>query len=236
MQLRRAVSYLFGELGVEAGYFFEDDLGHRLIMAQPEVNGSQLEHGKEVCGVFFVARGEPTEVFDAVEEALDAVARAIEHRAEAGFPATMHHRRDVGRGTGGFDLAAQPIGVIGLIGEHDGVLAQMAEQLRGDRAIASLAGRQDQFERQSARIGQGVDLGRAAAARAPDRFDEGPPYGWPAPPAELGGGDSVTGRDSSMDIAVLGIDLGKNSCSLVGLDGSGKVILRRRIQRMSGPH
>ena len=35
----------------------------------------------------------------------------------------------------------------------------------------------------------------------------------------------------SMDIAVLGIDLGKNSCSMVGLDGSGKVILRRRMQR-----
>src|SRR6478736_1094335 len=34
-----------------------------------------------------------------------------------------------------------------------------------------------------------------------------------------------------MDIAVLGIDLGKNSCSMVGLDGSGKVILRRRMQR-----
>lgn len=34
-----------------------------------------------------------------------------------------------------------------------------------------------------------------------------------------------------MDIAVLGIDLGKNSCSVVGLDGSGKVTLRRRMQR-----
>ena len=34
-----------------------------------------------------------------------------------------------------------------------------------------------------------------------------------------------------MDIAVLGIDLGKNSCSVVGLDSSGKVILRRRMQR-----
>jgi transposase len=31
-----------------------------------------------------------------------------------------------------------------------------------------------------------------------------------------------------MDVAVLGIDLGKNSCSVVGLDGSGKVVLRRR--------
>jgi transposase len=34
-----------------------------------------------------------------------------------------------------------------------------------------------------------------------------------------------------MDIAVLGIDLGKNSCSIVVLDGSGNVILRRRMQR-----
>jgi transposase len=34
-----------------------------------------------------------------------------------------------------------------------------------------------------------------------------------------------------MDIAVLGIDLGKNSCSIVGLDSFGKVVLRRRMQR-----
>jgi transposase len=33
-----------------------------------------------------------------------------------------------------------------------------------------------------------------------------------------------------MPIAVLGIDLGKNSCSLVGLDASGAVIKRRRIR------
>ncbi len=34
-----------------------------------------------------------------------------------------------------------------------------------------------------------------------------------------------------MTIAVLGIDLGKNSCSLVGLDAAGRVVLRRRMQR-----
>jgi hypothetical protein len=63
-------------------------------MAQPEVNGSQLEHGKEVCGVLFVSRGEPSEVLDPVEEPFDAVARPVEHRAEAGFPAPVDHRRD----------------------------------------------------------------------------------------------------------------------------------------------
>ena len=36
-----------------------------------------------------------------------------------------------------------------------------------------------------------------------------------------------------MQIAVLGIDLGKNSCSVVGLDGTGQVVMRRRMQRDS---
>ena len=34
-----------------------------------------------------------------------------------------------------------------------------------------------------------------------------------------------------MQIAVLGIDLGKNSCSVVGLDANGSVVLRRRLHR-----
>lgn len=34
-----------------------------------------------------------------------------------------------------------------------------------------------------------------------------------------------------MQVSVLGIDLGKNSCSLVGLDGIGQVVVRRRMRR-----
>ena len=34
-----------------------------------------------------------------------------------------------------------------------------------------------------------------------------------------------------MQITVLGIDLGKNSCSVVGLDASGQVVMRRRLHR-----
>jgi len=36
-----------------------------------------------------------------------------------------------------------------------------------------------------------------------------------------------------MKIAVLGIDLGKNSCSVVGLDDVGAVIKRRRMRLKS---
>jgi len=34
-----------------------------------------------------------------------------------------------------------------------------------------------------------------------------------------------------MLVSVLGVDLGKNSCSAVGLDSAGKVVLRRRVSR-----
>ena len=34
-----------------------------------------------------------------------------------------------------------------------------------------------------------------------------------------------------MQIAVLGIDPGKNSCGVVGLDAAGCVVLRRRLSR-----
>jgi transposase len=36
-----------------------------------------------------------------------------------------------------------------------------------------------------------------------------------------------------MDIAIVGIDLGKNSCSVAGLDQDGRVVLRRRMRRDS---
>ena len=34
-----------------------------------------------------------------------------------------------------------------------------------------------------------------------------------------------------MQITVVGIDLSKNVCSLAGLDGSGQVVVRRRVRR-----
>src|SRR5712671_479742 len=40
-------------------------------------------------------------------------------------------------------------------------------------------------------------------------------------------------EDEPMDVDVLGIDLGKNSCSVVGLDPTGRVVLRRRMRRGS---
>src|SRR4029077_10172975 len=53
---------------------------------------------------------------------------------------------------------------------------------------------------------------------------------WPAP---LSGvvGSPANQEEEGMNIAVLGIDLGKNVCSAGGLDESGAVVMRRKVRR-----
>jgi transposase len=53
---------------------------------------------------------------------------------------------------------------------------------------------------------------------------------WPAPLTLQHG---QRGKEPPIQVAVLGIDLGKNSCSVAGLDTSGRVVLRRRLHRNS---
>ncbi len=58
-------------------------LGRRLINSQPDANGRELDHGHVIGGELVVAGGDPAEVFDLVEEALDEVARLVEMGAKA---------------------------------------------------------------------------------------------------------------------------------------------------------
>jgi transposase len=56
---------------------------------------------------------------------------------------------------------------------------------------------------------------------------------WPAPPSGIVGSPEAQKEGWIMRtaISVLGIDIGKNICSLVGLDACGKVVFRRRVMR-----
>jgi hypothetical protein len=51
------------------------------------VGSGQFEHGEEVCGVLFTARDDSSEVFDLVEEALDAFARTLPRPFPSGLAA-----------------------------------------------------------------------------------------------------------------------------------------------------
>jgi hypothetical protein len=51
-----------------------------------------------------------------------------------------------------------------------------------------------------------------------------------APPSGVVG-SPANQEEEGMDISVLGVDLGKNVCSVVGLDASGAVVMRREVRR-----
>src|SRR6516225_12421543 len=44
-------------------------------------------------------------------------------------------------------------------------------------------------------------------------------------------GATGEGQIHMKDVQIIGVDLGKNGCSLVGLDHAGQVVLRRRVRR-----
>jgi hypothetical protein len=74
------------------------------------------------------------------EEPLDQVALAVKPFDEAGLPAPVALWRDIGRGTLLLDQLADTVGVVGLIGQHNGARTQMVEQGVCELPIMRLSG------------------------------------------------------------------------------------------------
>src|ERR1700727_2332285 len=90
----------------------------------------------------------------------------------------------------------------------------------GDERLRLAVSERD-FRKQPLRL---LDVGPIMLA-GPQSFME-----WPAPPSGVVG-SPANQEEEGMDISVLGIDLGKNVCSVVGLDASGAVVMRRKVRR-----
>ena len=70
----------------------------------------------------------------------------------------------------------------------------------------------------------GLPIGGAVRLRSQRQAE------WPAPPSGVVG-SRANQEEEGMDISVLGVDLGKNVCSVVGLGASGAVVMRRKVRR-----
>ncbi len=130
----------------------------------------------EVDGQPVVACGDAAEVFDAIEHPLDGVAIAVEHWREAVLPRPGDFGRNVGCGAMRLDFLAYGVGVVTLVALDDSGPFELFEQGVGRGAIGNLAASQQEGNRAAAYVGQGVDLGRAAAARTADRLALLPPF------------------------------------------------------------
>ncbi len=130
----------------------------------------------EVAGEPVVARRNSAEVFEPPEHPLDRVAVPIEVGREAVLPDPVGFWRDVWSGTRGFDLPAHGVGVIALVPMYQIGLGHLVEQRVGRHAVSDLAAGQQERDGAAVLVGQGVDFGRASAARAADRLVSLPPF------------------------------------------------------------
>jgi hypothetical protein len=77
------------------------------------------------------------------------------------------------------EQGAQAVSVVGFIGDQPLDRSGGAQQLRSHHDVVQVAWREHEDARPSFAIGQGVDRGRAPAARTPDGLFKDPPF----PPA-----------------------------------------------------
>ena len=122
-----------------------------------------------------VAGGDPAEVLQATDHALNRVASTLEHGREARLPASVHFGRNVGRGPTRLDLPAKGIAVVTFVGVQRTAGGQARQQQRPGCAIRNLSARDQEGDRSTEPVGERVDLGGAPAPRAPDRLGPLPP-------------------------------------------------------------
>ena len=138
-----------------------------------------MDVAEEVVGEFVVAGGEASAVFQAAEHAFDGVAALVEGLAEAALPDAIALGWDVGDRALVLDQIADAVAVVGAVGVDDAAPGQSVQQMLGGAAVGGLSRRQQEGERSSLAVGDGVDLGIATAPADADRLEVRPPF----PPA-----------------------------------------------------
>src|SRR5262245_62715984 len=92
-------------------------LGRGLKRSQPNPHGGELNKGKEVGTELVIACGDAAKLLQSVEEALDAVAFAIQGLGPPILRYAIGSVRDVGDRALVTDMRADVVGVIGLVGD-----------------------------------------------------------------------------------------------------------------------
>ena len=154
----------------------EDSLGHRLINAQPDASGGEFDEGEEVGVVFLVSGGDSPVMLESREEALDPVAAAVGVFVHWRRCGSAWDRADDSVRADGREMFAQAVAVVGGIGQQGLARPDGSQHVVGRAPVMGLPGGQFQRDRQTLRIGHGVDLCRQAAARAPDGTSLKPPF------------------------------------------------------------
>ena len=143
-------------------------LGRGLISSHPDSGRSECDGSQEVPREFVVSRGDPSEVFELAEEALDEIAVAIEAWIDRSLGLAVTLGRDVSLAAALADQIDQMLPVIAAIGDHHGGWMQTFEQSWCGSFVGCLPRRESETDRQSTLIDDNMDLAGQPSPRTAD--------------------------------------------------------------------
>ena len=137
-------------------------------MPEPEPNGSECDGCEEVSRELVVARGDASEVFEFVEEALDEVALAVNLGLNDAADADIALRGDVRGGAGGLYQGDDRMREVAPIGNDVARQGDAVDQCRKGGLVGRLARREQEPNRQAVGIDDRMDLGAQSSTRTTD--------------------------------------------------------------------
>ena len=149
-------------------------------MSPPGYGGSNKDASEEVSGELVVTGGDATEILETAEHAFDQVTVSIGVGVMGDERLSTPDRGDDSLDPLVREKVAQSVRVVSLIGDELQNRSGGLDEGGSHHDVMCVTGAQKQDPRMSVRIGQRVDLGRAPAARAADRFAVRPPFPPPA--------------------------------------------------------
>lgn len=153
----------------------------RVCKLQPEQNRGDREHGEVVLGAFLIARGDPPELLEAVDQPLDAITQAVDRAIEYSGAALVAFAWDGVANVPPPQVGADLVTTVAFITDHPlGSLAwpstsrpldgTLLHQLFEDDGFVPLADGQDKGQGLATAFGPHVDLGAETALTPPKCF------------------------------------------------------------------
>ena len=134
---------------------------------EPYEHADQQDASQERAGEFIVARCDRTIMLQCTAEALDEITFTMEREVGGARLLPVGLGGDDRRDFAFFERGDQRVGIVALVSEQCARLDPLQQRL-GLRNIGDLPRRQRKGNGIAKGIGNSVDLGRQAAARAPD--------------------------------------------------------------------
>ncbi len=135
-----------------------------------------MNSGQEIPRQLVVTGGDPPEVLEAAEAALDDVSSLVGSFVEAMKEDAVGLVGNDGLGATIDDLRSERVAVIPFVRDQRAHGRRERQNLGRSRDVGILARGQMKSDRPAERIAQRMDLGRAATARSADRLIVLPPF------------------------------------------------------------